>query len=174
MGGAIVTVNGTKYGISVLPNDCQAYAVGYRFGAYKQTDGGETHAVDFFKTKAEIHTFVNLNPLYRAKKSGGQGTWLEGDLVHGLYGCYINALEVLSCTVGEYTGFKDRHGRKIFEGDIVRRAEGWAYRDGLVHYEVPAFYIAPVKGGRAGMTFHAKLEVVGNQFSNPELLEGRV
>lgn len=59
-----MTVNGTKYGISILPEKCYPYAAGYRFGAYKETSGGETRIVEFFKTKAEIQAFVNANPQY--------------------------------------------------------------------------------------------------------------
>lgn len=59
-----------KYGISVLPKDCVAYANGYRFGAYKHDLGtGETHVTEFFKTKIEIQAFVNANPEY-GKESG--------------------------------------------------------------------------------------------------------
>ncbi len=56
-----------KHGISYLPEACQAYKAGYRFGAYRQTADGETHVVEFFKTQAEIQTFVNDNPQYGSK-----------------------------------------------------------------------------------------------------------
>ena len=59
-----------KRGISILPEDCQAYADGYLYGAYTQTPDGETHIVEFFKTKAEIQPFVNANPQYGTKKGG--------------------------------------------------------------------------------------------------------
>ncbi|MDE7244991.1 MAG: hypothetical protein K2O18_13600 [Oscillospiraceae bacterium] len=59
---------GTRYGISILPEDCQAYTDGYRYGAYKQIVKGETHIVEFFKSKEEILAFVNEHPLYRSKK----------------------------------------------------------------------------------------------------------
>lgn len=60
-----MTTNGTKYGISYLPEDCLAYFDGYRFGAYKRNlSTGETHITEFFKTKDEIQAFVNANPEY--------------------------------------------------------------------------------------------------------------
>lgn len=54
-----------KYGISILPENCMAYSDGYRFGAYKNDLAtGETHVVEFFKTRSEIQAFVNANPQY--------------------------------------------------------------------------------------------------------------
>lgn len=60
-----MTVDGIKYGISTLPENCMAYANGYRFGAYRQTiPDGETSVTEFFKTESEIQVFVNEHPEY--------------------------------------------------------------------------------------------------------------
>ena len=62
----IMVVNGYRYGISLLPDNCIAYREGYRYGAYKQNlqDKGDMHITEFFKTKKEIQTFVNDNKEY--------------------------------------------------------------------------------------------------------------
>lgn len=60
--------DGTKYGISVLPEDCLAYADGFRFGAYKAVPDGETTVVEFFKTEDEIREFVANHPQFRKKE----------------------------------------------------------------------------------------------------------
>lgn len=58
---------GTKYGISILPEDCLAYRDGFRFGAYKAVPDGETTVVEFFKTKEEIREFVAGHPQFRKR-----------------------------------------------------------------------------------------------------------
>lgn len=77
-------------------------------------------------------------------------------------------------TVGQYTGLKDKNGKKIFEGDIVRYGDtvhkvvfeqrnGTAYF-GLVYSSIETFpfdYYQDLK----------QIEVIGNIHENPELLE---
>ncbi len=59
-------VNGYKYGISLLPDNCIAYRDGYRYGAYKQNlqDKNDMHITEFFKTEKEVQKFVNHNKKY--------------------------------------------------------------------------------------------------------------
>jgi uncharacterized phage protein (TIGR01671 family) len=93
-------------------------------------------------------------------------------------------------TVGQYTGIKDRHGNKVFEGDIVRKRDltfGLKF-DGVVVYnsEIGCFRIHSENNGvTMRMGFEAsdvyndgkctvpikyEYEVVGNRYDNPELL----
>lgn len=87
----------------------------------------------------------------------------------------------------QYTGFKDKNGTEIYEGDIVRLYDIWDELTGgrekgkqricRVEYVGSGFLV--VQGDEEGYErdlFMAKindddLEVIGNIYENPELLE---
>lgn len=81
--------------------------------------------------------------LFRGKMIAN-GKWSEGNLLVTKQGCCITPdATVLGSygavnpeTVGQYSGMVDKHGRKIFEGDIIDfsdRYDGDGY--GVVRYD---------------------------------------
>lgn len=143
--------------------------------------------------------------LFRGKRVDN-GEWAEGYLgynkVRKQY--YIMddvdsfPIPVHKESVGQYTGMKDKNGRKIFEGDIVRtqpcsdrpysKKKKFKEHVGVVRYNVRHFknsfheqdYEAVWAVGIKDMgeygcydwSMFFKCEVIGNVFENADLLEG--
>ena len=87
---------------------------------------------------------------------------------------WLEDTEVVSETVGQYTGLTDKNGKKIFEGDIVRNGD---YTMIVVWYDFHAAFMLAfrVDGDyfEAMSNSHIYLEVIGNIHDNPELLRGK-
>ena len=112
--------------------------------------------------------------------------------VEGQYPCLwvdsdVNGwVEVIPETVGEYTGLTDKNGKKIFEGDIVctrfpKECEHAGnicslgdiqFRDGMFGIEWTQWKNDTFWGlRRIDEDFHKEIEIIGNIYDNPELLE---
>ena len=78
----------------------------------------------------------------------------------------MKTYEVDRETVGQYTGLKDKHGKRIFEGDILSLRTG---RRHVVMFEDGAFAL---ENTAITMRFANKFEVIGNIHDNPEMLKG--
>lgn len=120
--------------------------------------------------------------LFRGKRLGN-GEWAYGFLVK-MFGAYHiidkydenTAYEVIPETVGQYTGLKDKNGKRIFEGDIVRCGTGRICKvTFFISPGVSGFDLVPIGGFDAppphNWSLFADTEVIGNVHDNPELLE---
>lgn len=86
-------------------------------------------------------------------------------------------------TVGQYTGWEDMSGKKIFEGDICRFKEWWRGKPcwiGHVLFEQGIYIIAGGPNEECDTPFYIQMsrldideiEVIGNMRDNPELIGG--
>ena len=144
--------------------------------------------------------------LFRGKRKDNE-EWVEGNLIRqtNFYGDpvdkyhimligefqydYYESHEVIPETVGQYTGFVDINGTKIFEGDVFQLEDDII---GVVDFNHGCFFLTEYGlrgvwtesgydecGGGWGVIdrepmhfWHiSKLEVIGNIHDNPELLE---
>ena len=126
--------------------------------------------------------------LFRGKRLDN-GDWVYGYYVHiGPVSCqrayiipeyasslYVN--EVDPSTVGQYTGLKDKNGKRIFDGDIAKVLQGKDKDIAYVGFENGAFMLYPKTGNIYERTLWEywyndwDVEVMGNITEDPELLE---
>lgn len=115
------------------------------------------------------------------------GEWIEGDLLRMNDHRFIfpdpapegiDKYEVDPATVGEYTGLKDRNGKEVYEGDVIKIPETDFNAEiiGRVLFDDDAYYIIPLRGGHLwGLHWSLRkhdAKIIGNLHDNLELLKG--
>ena len=133
--------------------------------------------------------------LFRGKHICGNGDWIYGyyfqkpdpctkdgkPIAHCISDLPPFGSEIVITTLGQFTGLTDKHGTKIFEGDIVHmnsRKFGLSGH-GVVVYRNGGFAIDDRKRNRLypfmqnGQYNSGEYRVDGNIYDNPELMEDK-
>lgn len=105
-------------------------------------------------------------------------SWIVPDAISN--GGFFNVLgryAVKDDTVGQFTGLRDKNGKRVFEGDVVHVVWQdpmfcqWHERTVLVEFKYGRFTVYQLKPFEHSDKRY--FEVIGNIYKNPELLDNK-
>lgn len=127
----------------------------------------------------------DIRGLWRGKRKGNS-EWVLGCLIRNSSKAIIFVLEnntnrmcgtdVDPSTLGECTGLRDKNGKLIFEGDIIKVGNytgNLKIEYGVVRYDnKSSVFFVKYSNMENYLDEEDEMEVIGNIHDNPELLKG--
>lgn len=127
--------------------------------------------------------------LFRGKRVDN-GNWVEGYLYvywnfeRKIFQIFVDrtngipdSFEVNLDTIGQYTSLKDKNGKRVFEGDVVRAVYNREENIYVVVWDEEELDFKATNGKENyGRNFQympccEEVEIIGNVYDNPELLD---
>ena len=109
--------------------------------------------------------------------SGVFMVWIESEAKRGELSIrdVVKQAEVLPETVGQYPGLKDKNGKEVCEGDVVRYLNSIESGNGVVIFDTCAFLFNWIDINETDSLLRhfqcsKELEVIGNIHDNQELM----
>ncbi|MFT8669479.1 MAG: YopX family protein [Liquorilactobacillus hordei] len=101
--------------------------------------------------------------------NNNQGLGMGFEVVNGWGGNVTTIYHSIGDVVEQYTGLKDKYGKEIYEGDILKRKDFLFYDGNFIFLPVEYKYAEWELGMRRLNDVYKSCEVVGNIHDNPEL-----
>lgn len=113
---------------------------------------------------------MNERYLFKAKQIDN-GKWIKWNAISGI----PHNVSIFNKTICQCTGLKDKNGKLIWENDIVSYCD-CTKEDYVIAWEQNKACFEYQEYSCSMMNFDelsgCEVEVIGNKFDNPELLEG--
>jgi hypothetical protein len=81
-------------------------------------------------------------------------------------GCRLRSVKAIM----QYTGFKDRHGKEIFEGDILEEGQATPIRGIVIWNQETGCFCYKTDLSTIGLYYLFAGKIIGNIYENPDAL----